>query len=515
MDSAESAAARNEKLNISPKWRVSLLLGVLLSAYALRLTYALEISPGVDEYIAMTAVNRTLQTGTPQLAAGLYDHGILFVYLDALWVSLAGETWLAARFVSIMCGVIIVALAFRIGQEWFSARAGILAAAIVTLIPEMIARGAHVRMHALLQLLLLVALFGLYQGLVLGDNRKMRLVGAAALACAPFAHLLAIPLTGPLIVGLVASRWWTAKWGSAPRPSWRFPWAESALLVLGITCRWLLQGASGPWGVEGRVWTDPGMLLDPVHIITGIVGWSFQFITWPFLVLTVLIVAGGLGMIVRLARRNSLPDDVSRVYLALSWLGSLGGLAIFSTMYSPGYVVPLLPFWALLAAAELDLFIRQVELALPRRTTELIGALGALAVVAALILPFSLDMATRTQLAIREAYSLVRVSLGPSDVVLASSPPAARLELGRVDYYAQPNGVSSDGPGGRSGIWLGTPLIDSEEALEEILNSGRRVWLVVDQEGWGRHYPEWYKARVAQRMHLAGEFAGMLVFTTS
>jgi hypothetical protein len=46
MGDTETKPAPSEKTSISPKWRISLLLVTLLVAFSLRLTYALEISPG-------------------------------------------------------------------------------------------------------------------------------------------------------------------------------------------------------------------------------------------------------------------------------------------------------------------------------------------------------------------------------------------------------------------------------------------------------------------------------------
>jgi hypothetical protein len=181
-------------------------------------------------------------------------------------------------------------------------------------------------------------------------------------------------------------------------------------------------------------------------------------------------------------------------------------------MYSPGYVVPLLPLWALLGAAEIDFLIRQVEAVLSRPPTQLIGAISALALIAILLLPYAVDTVANDWLELDEALALVRSSIQPDDIVLAASPAAAFIELGRVDYFAQHNAALLDEATGRTGMWLGTPAIDSVEELAKILGNNKRVWLVVDKEGWKRHYLPEYHDLVAKQMRMAGESIGMLVF---
>ena len=57
---------------------------IILTAFALRIAYAVRVGPSVDEYITTLAINRSRNRRPPILPSGfVYDHGILFVYIDA------------------------------------------------------------------------------------------------------------------------------------------------------------------------------------------------------------------------------------------------------------------------------------------------------------------------------------------------------------------------------------------------------------------------------------------------
>jgi hypothetical protein len=393
-------------------------------------------------------------------------------------------------------------------------RAGLLAATFMALMPEMIERGAHVRMHSLFTFLILLAVYALHEGFTGRDDRRMRLIGTAALTSAPFAHLIAIPLAVPLLGSLALSRIWLALRRHGRIRFSPLPWLEALILVAGAALRWQVRSLSGPWGAGGRYVTDPDVLLNIDYLVPRLVGWTHQFVIPPYLLLTTLIIAGGLGMILRLARRNTLPQDVYRFHLAIVWLGSLAGMAIFFGLHSPGYVIPLVPLWALLGAAEIDFLASQLGTRFASSSaTAMMVTVSATLLILALIAPRVQDIVTRDQLELDEAFALVRESMRPGDIIAAFSPPAASIELGRVDYYAQEHGAGSFIRSGEQvGIWLGTPVINSAEMLAEILDGGKRVWLVIDEMGWRRHYSSAYRDLVEKRMRPVGEFTGVLVF---
>src|SRR5512136_1687023 len=88
----------------------SILLFMTLAAFGLRLAYLLRSHPFFDEFTTVLAARAILQCGLPLLPSGLfYEHGLLFTYLDAPLVGLAGLAdneglFIAARLPSLILG---------------------------------------------------------------------------------------------------------------------------------------------------------------------------------------------------------------------------------------------------------------------------------------------------------------------------------------------------------------------------------------------------------------------------
>jgi len=97
--------------------------------------------------------------------------------------------------------------------------------------------------------------------------------------------------------------------------------------------------------------------------------------------------------------------------------------------------------------------------------------------------------------------------------VATFAPHASLLTVGEVDFYAQESGYPFlETPTGRVDIWTGTPVLDSVEGLSDLLEDGRRVWLIVHRENWQRHYSETYRTFVEQRMDVAFDGTGTRVY---
>src|SRR5262245_26159254 len=67
----------------------------------------------IDEFISMLAIKMILEKGQPIFPSGLYyDHGLLYSYAGALVARLAGGDMLAARWWSLIAGVLSVGLVY-------------------------------------------------------------------------------------------------------------------------------------------------------------------------------------------------------------------------------------------------------------------------------------------------------------------------------------------------------------------------------------------------------------------
>jgi 4-amino-4-deoxy-L-arabinose transferase-like glycosyltransferase len=495
------------------------MVAVLLAAFGLRLAYAFGISPFSDEYITMVAARAVLQTGAPVLPSGLfYDHGILYVYVDALFLGLMGFTVEIARMASVFIGALMVALVYTIGRRWFGPRAGLVAALLLTLGTDAIVWHGRARMYSLLQLCFLASVFFLYEGLVRQDNQRYRCLGVVAAGCAGLSHLLAIPYLGTVIVALVVVRWWIHRRGQGFPLRARRMGPELMLGLIGGGLVLLTRLWGGPWGATGRIVTDPAVWLDAGYLVSHGLAWMQLFLTWPDLIWTVFIIVGALAFLLRLARKASQQEDVPWVYLLMIWSGSVIGLGVFSVWYADNYVIGLLPLFDLLGGRELDGLCCAIEEGVgssARRTV----AWGATMVLIMLLLLLTgrsvLETVTVDTLQLDQALDYVRQRWQEGDTVAAFAPHASLVTLGDVDFYAQEMGFpSTETDLGRVDIWTGAPVLDSVEKLEHVLDTHKRVWLIVHRENWNsqRHYSDDYREVVAARMELVFDGAGTWVY---
>ncbi len=492
------------------------LIMVLLVAFGARLVYALNISPFSDEYITMMASRAVTQIGAPILPSGLfYDHGISFVYLDALFLGLMGFTMEIARMASVFVGMLAIALTYVVGRRWFAARAGFIAALLLTLDSVTIIWHSRARMYSVLQLGLLAAVFLFYEGFVRQDSRLYRCVGMIALGAAGLAHLLAIPYAATTIAALVIVRWWVRKRGGAfPLCVWRL-WPELLLGLIGWGMVLFARLLGGPWGAGGRIVTDTALLLDVGYLVTHGLAWMKHFLTWPNLVWAALILAGMLLLLMRKADRR---DDPPWCYLMIIWLGSVVGLGVFSRWYGSNYIVGLTPFFYLLSARELDGLCSAIERASSlSNARRMVWVCSVAVIILALFLawPGVLETVTHDPVQLDQALHYVHQRLQNGDVVATYAPPVSLVALGRVDFYALEYGNECiETEAGRVDIWTGSPVLDSVERLGDVLNSNERVWLIVDRESWDwqRHYSDAYRTLAETRMVRVFDGTGTMVY---
>ena len=501
------------------------MIGVIIVAFTLRAIYAVHISPFSDEYITMLAVRSVLQTGWPVLPSGLfYDHGILYVYLSTLFLGGIGFAIDVARLTSVFVGVATVALTYTVGRRWFSRRAGILAAWLLTWGSADIVWHGRARMYVLVQFAFLLGVCLLYDGLIRKDSRSYRCWGVVSLAAATLAHILAIPYGMAMGCALALVRGWARRRGGAFRLPISRLWPELSLAAVGAGLVAAARSVGGPWGAGGRVITDWRVLLDVGYVVGHVLAWMRLFLIGPALVWTAFVIMGVLMLILAWWRGRRRPDpsmaqagDFPWAYLLLTWLGSVVGLGVFSVWYADNYVIGLTPLFYLLAGRELDRLAGVAEDAVgrmgSRRRVWWAGTVALIAVVALLSAPAAVRTVQEDPLQLDQALDFVRQHWQTGDVVATFAPHASLLTVGEVDFYAQESGYPFlETPTGRVDIWTGTPVLDSVEGLSDLLEDGRRVWLIVHRENWQRHYSETYRTFVEQRMDVAFDGTGTRVY---
>ena len=307
--------------------RKTVLLAIVAGAFALRVAYLLHSHPFVDEFTSVLAARAILERGLPILPSGLfYEHGVLFTYLDAPFVAMAGdEIWFAiARLPSVLIGTASVACLYWVGRRWLSARPGLVAAALLAFSPEGMVWGGRARMYALAQLLVLLLAFLVYEG-----SRGERISGPSFTSRARWLALLvllmglltqlgALLLVPPLLVGALAVGWLTRSPGERPWFLRRAALFESVALAVTVGLGVLVKRLGRPLGVDplgnggagdlaeeliGTITYQAGLVLDGENALKFV---ARQFGVPHHLWLTLVAVGGGLfALAVWLSARKS------------------------------------------------------------------------------------------------------------------------------------------------------------------------------------------------------------------
>jgi 4-amino-4-deoxy-L-arabinose transferase-like glycosyltransferase len=146
----------------------------------------------------------------------------LYYVLAWLWAKLFGTTEAGLRSLSALAGTLAVPVAWRAAREWFSPRAGLIAAALVAVNPFFVWYSQEARSYALL--VLMSALTLLFLGRALRDpTRRALALWALTAALALLTHYFAAFLLVPEAIWLL--------WACRDRAAWM---AVGGVAVVGL-----------------------------------------------------------------------------------------------------------------------------------------------------------------------------------------------------------------------------------------------------------------------------------------
>lgn len=456
-------------------WPVLVTLALLVAAaIVLRWLYIQRISYFFDEFVSVWAAKTVLQRGLPLLPPGnFYSHGILFTYLEApfLWAFGLEESLL--RLPSLLIGALTVVAIFTVARGAFSdelgtnaaAIAGLIAATGVALDPEAVAWGGRVRMYALLQLLVLVAIYVFYRASIASDRPGLRWLALGTLWAAMLAQAQAALLLPALALALVVAR--GLRWSL--RPS-----VVGPFLLAGAGFAAIIYGLPGEAShLEGIHQVRPYLTLPTGNLLGGVQNFAPAFVDLWRLPYTLLTVAGLIYLFRRPGRRSAW------VYLYVVLGMVLGELFFLAgpTWQTPRYAFMILPLLWLLGGAVLARWLQRLG-------SEWWGVVAALGL--AVFIGVVGYQATFTQeWGYDRAFRHLQQVTQPGDVVLSTNPSACALYLEQCDYFAMQAGYEEyvlSPEGTLVDRWTGAPLLNSAEQLQQILDTAPRVFLVVD--GW-------------------------------
>lgn len=134
-----------------------LFVGVMLSALALRVL-RLDMQPlWWDEGYSVFFATRDFSTMLARTAVDI--HPPLYYALLQLWITLAGNSELVLRLLSVLIGIATVPFMYLLGSRSFGRRVGVLSAILLAISPLSIYYSQEVRMYGLVTLLAAVSMF--------------------------------------------------------------------------------------------------------------------------------------------------------------------------------------------------------------------------------------------------------------------------------------------------------------------------------------------------------------------
>lgn len=455
-----------------------MLLALLLAAF-LRF-YRLDAqSFWNDEGNAARAAERPIPLVLDAAEGDIHPPGYYLIL--HVWRGLAGESEFALRSLSVVCGVLTVALTYRLGLRLLGAAAGVGGATLASLSPLAIYYSQEARMYAPLGLLSAASTYLLCS--ILCTQQRDRLLGLAhprstLLLSVGYVITAAAGLymhyTFPFILGvhnLLFVGWWVG-WGRQRRRRWRLvlEWVILQGAVLALFLPWLpvalAEAVTGRPSV-GRAYRLGETLRDIFRAL--VVGITLEVERAS----GALVVAGGLLLVGLRPRRGRL----GAVGALGVWLFLPIALTLAFDLYRPAYLKLLLvvlpPFHILVACGAHWL---------SRAASRVLGASAALRIVAYPLL-----------------LALVAASLLPSLRNLYFNPAYARDDYRQVaaDLTAQVSSVDAillnapnqwevftyyfDGP---ADVYPAPYRPTAEEAaawLEPILSSQQRLFVLY----WG------------------------------
>ncbi len=172
---------------MTPRYRWLLILIILL-AFGLRVfhldTQSIWYDEGLSIYLAQQPPAQAIALSATT------DHPPLHTLLLGGWMSLAGTSDFAVRYLSAFFGVLMVALTFALGRK-VDERVGLIAAGLMALSPFAVYYSQETRGYTLLTSLVLIATLAFIR-LVRGDHRRRTwAIYVASLSAALYTHYFA------------------------------------------------------------------------------------------------------------------------------------------------------------------------------------------------------------------------------------------------------------------------------------------------------------------------------------
>ena len=120
---------------------------VLLAAFALRMFRLGVASLWYDETVSTFLARQDLVDLTRHTAGDI--HPPLYYYLLHFWGQFAGWSEFSVAFLSLLFGILLIALVYRVARDWFDGKVALIGALLVAASPYNLWYSQEVRMYTL------------------------------------------------------------------------------------------------------------------------------------------------------------------------------------------------------------------------------------------------------------------------------------------------------------------------------------------------------------------------------
>ena len=515
---------------------LAILLLLMAGGFYLRLSYARTTSPYIDEYTTIWVAQRTVEHGYPVFPTGaIYALGLPFTYLDALLFLLFQSSELMARIPSVIIGVCTILSAYLVGKRMFSAHEGLLAAAMVAFAPQAVLWGGRARNYALIQFIVLWAAYLFYKWAISGEGDRFGWLFVLAFGAGVYTHNVAMLLYPAFLVCALFRRGW--RWFFR-----RNVILANLVLVAGMAGSLYLYRRLRPpgWGEVGEGRLEVGVSFNLVGAIQRYKPFFLGLDDLPFAaVLTVLCAVALAYLLLRAARARSFTSILSpsNEVAPLAYLGLLFTLIVLEMVFvvnerrwSPRYFFIEAPLFYLIAINVLSRMIGFGERWLRERgwlstahwnrwrdRAKLVATALGILVIGVLSWPAATAAIAKGEYGYDRAFRYVLEKRQPGDKVMtfAVSPCALYLGEDGCDYVAIEkdfHSYATQRDGQWIEAWAGVPILFTDDALQEAVESGPRTWFVVDESRLRTRYTHDFIQYVWDRMELVAKEGGVFVF---
>lgn len=415
-------------------------------------------------------------------------HSPLHYWLLHGAMDLLGDTEFAMRYLSLVPGVLLLPLLYRLGREIGGPRLGVLLGILGALSEPLVAMSQDLRNQHTLAML-----FGTAATLLLARavaQRRAHLWIAYGLTCAltVYSHYYGVAvLVAHSVCMLALPRW---------RASIR-AWAVAMLGAAGLFLPWLLVmwpsiGAAGLLSSPGRPELAAHLTVLGSHLVVGS-AIPLPTARWLFVAALVPFVAGA---------RTLLRDELVWGLPLILWLGTAALITYLMRFVHANYN----PYYILLASTAWLAILATGISALWRRGTWGYRVAAVLA-VACLAIPngvslarYYFDPACRRAAGYRLAAAHIGANARPGDVFLRNFPDPS------FDYYLQDISM----PRAMQPVAMGQDAAEVEAALADLTARYDRLWFVPavgshwDPQGTVLHWLD-YHALLEERSLLDGQ----------